>query len=128
MHCNFHESFLNPLSGGFSMEKNNEEKMTGSVWFCVIFLLFSVCNGILPFYLKGKWDNKKKNKSFWQNFRKSQHKPVVRQSSKGLRASYFSTSVSWLHVLYVVFFFCFFFLGFSSDQERISATWPVRSP
>ncbi|XP_040919957.1 SAM and SH3 domain-containing protein 1a isoform X6 [Toxotes jaculatrix] len=31
----------------------------------------------------GKWDNKKKNKSFWQNFRKSQHKPVVRQTSKG---------------------------------------------
>uniref|UniRef100_A0A3B4UZR7 SAM and SH3 domain containing 1a n=1 Tax=Seriola dumerili TaxID=41447 RepID=A0A3B4UZR7_SERDU len=32
----------------------------------------------------GKWDNKKKNKSFWQNFRKSQHKPVMRQTSKGL--------------------------------------------
>uniref|UniRef100_A0A674MLZ6 SAM and SH3 domain containing 1a n=1 Tax=Takifugu rubripes TaxID=31033 RepID=A0A674MLZ6_TAKRU len=31
----------------------------------------------------GKWDNKKKNKSFWQNFRKSQHKPVGRQTSKG---------------------------------------------
>ncbi|XP_028252396.1 SAM and SH3 domain-containing protein 1a isoform X7 [Parambassis ranga] len=30
----------------------------------------------------GKWDGKKKNKSFWQNFRKSQHKPVVRQPSK----------------------------------------------
>ncbi|XP_061560223.1 SAM and SH3 domain-containing protein 1a isoform X6 [Phycodurus eques] len=32
----------------------------------------------------GKWDNKKKNKSFWQNFRKPQHKAVVRQTSKGL--------------------------------------------
>lgn len=31
----------------------------------------------------GKWD-KKKNKSFWQNFRKSQHKPVGRQTSKGV--------------------------------------------
>lgn len=30
----------------------------------------------------GKWDNKKKNKSFWQNFRKSQ-KGVTRQTSKG---------------------------------------------
>ncbi|KAG7263452.1 hypothetical protein CRUP_034143, partial [Coryphaenoides rupestris] len=30
-----------------------------------------------------KWDNKKKNKSFWQNFRKAQHKPVARQTSKG---------------------------------------------
>lgn len=34
--------------------------------------------------LLGKWDNKKKNKSFWQNFRKTQHKPVMRQTSKGL--------------------------------------------
>uniref|UniRef100_A0AAX7VAX0 SAM and SH3 domain containing 1a n=1 Tax=Astatotilapia calliptera TaxID=8154 RepID=A0AAX7VAX0_ASTCA len=34
-----------------------------------------------------KWDSKKKNKSFWQNFRKSQHKPVVRQTSKGLCGS-----------------------------------------
>lgn len=39
----------------------------------------------------GKWDNKKKNKSFWQNFRKSQHKPVMRQTSKGLCVSQFST-------------------------------------
>ncbi|KAM8832679.1 SAM and SH3 domain-containing protein 1a isoform 2-T2 [Spinachia spinachia] len=30
----------------------------------------------------GKWDNKKKNKSFWQNFRKPQHKAVMKQTSK----------------------------------------------
>lgn len=93
----------------FSCEKHNEEKMTGSMWFCVFFFCFSLCNGNLPFYLKGKWDNKKKNKSFWQNFRKSQHKPVVRQSSKGLRASYFSTSVSWLQVFKHLFLTFWYF-------------------
>uniref|UniRef100_A0A3Q4HEM8 SAM and SH3 domain containing 1a n=1 Tax=Neolamprologus brichardi TaxID=32507 RepID=A0A3Q4HEM8_NEOBR len=39
-----------------------------------------------------KWDSKKKNKSFWQNFRKSQHKPVVRQTSKGLCGSIITMS------------------------------------
>src|SRR4029434_9349367 len=40
--------------------------------------MLSVCDGMSA----GKWDGKKKNKSFWQNFRKSP-KTVSRQTSKG---------------------------------------------
>jgi hypothetical protein len=37
---------------------------------------------ILLFFFKGKGDWKKKNKYFWQNFRKNQ-KGIMRQTSKG---------------------------------------------
>lgn len=56
----------------------------------VYLVICSVCtkvnafgpDGFLLSSHAGKWDNKKKNKSFWQNFRKSQ-KGVTRQASKG---------------------------------------------
>uniref|UniRef100_A0A673JNA4 SAM and SH3 domain-containing protein 1-like n=1 Tax=Sinocyclocheilus rhinocerous TaxID=307959 RepID=A0A673JNA4_9TELE len=41
----------------------------------------------------GKWDNKKKNKSFWQNFRKSQ-KGVTRQTSKGEDIGYVASEIT----------------------------------
>ncbi|XP_023128164.2 SAM and SH3 domain-containing protein 1a isoform X3 [Amphiprion ocellaris] len=56
----------------------------------------------------GKWDNKKKNKSFWQNFRKSQHKPVVRQTSKGEDIGYVASEITM------------------SDEERIQLMMMVK--
>uniref|UniRef100_A0A096LTY2 SAM and SH3 domain containing 1a n=1 Tax=Poecilia formosa TaxID=48698 RepID=A0A096LTY2_POEFO len=56
----------------------------------------------------GKWDNKKKNKSFWQNFRKSQHKPVARQSSKGEDIGYVASEITM------------------SDEERIQLMMMVK--
>ncbi|KAM3861597.1 SAM and SH3 domain-containing protein 1-like isoform 2-T2 [Diretmus argenteus] len=56
----------------------------------------------------GKWDNKKKNKSFWQNFRKSQHKPVMRQSSKGEDIGYVASEITM------------------SDEERIHLMMMVK--
>ncbi|MEQ2224223.1 SAM and SH3 domain-containing protein 1, partial [Ilyodon furcidens] len=56
----------------------------------------------------GKWDNKKKNKSFWQNFRKSQHKPVIRQSSKGEDIGYVASEITM------------------SDEERIQLMMMVK--
>ncbi|KAJ0026839.1 hypothetical protein NQD34_017839 [Periophthalmus magnuspinnatus] len=56
----------------------------------------------------GKWDNKKKNKSFWQNFRKSQHKPVVRQASKGEDIGYVASEITM------------------SDEERIQLMMMVK--
>ncbi|XP_057678250.1 SAM and SH3 domain-containing protein 1a isoform X4 [Corythoichthys intestinalis] len=56
----------------------------------------------------GKWDNKKKNKSFWQNFRKSQHKPVVRQPSKGEDIGYVASEITM------------------SDEERIQLMMMVK--
>lgn len=53
--------------------------------FVHVFTNIHECDGPGGFLLSshtGKWDNKKKNKSFWQNFRKSQ-KGVTRQTSKG---------------------------------------------
>ncbi|XP_058249594.1 SAM and SH3 domain-containing protein 1a isoform X6 [Hemibagrus wyckioides] len=41
----------------------------------------------------GKWDSKKKNKSFWQNFRKSQ-KGLTRQSSKGEDIGYVASEIT----------------------------------
>lgn len=43
--------------------------------------LFPLLNSVL--YVIGKWDGKRKSKSFWQSFRKSQ-KGVIRQISKGI--------------------------------------------
>uniref|UniRef100_A0A3Q2VIS8 SAM and SH3 domain containing 1a n=1 Tax=Haplochromis burtoni TaxID=8153 RepID=A0A3Q2VIS8_HAPBU len=56
----------------------------------------------------GKWDSKKKNKSFWQNFRKSQHKPVVRQTSKGEDIGYVASEITM------------------SDEERIQLMMMVK--
>uniref|UniRef100_A0A3B3BQK0 SAM and SH3 domain containing 1a n=2 Tax=Oryzias melastigma TaxID=30732 RepID=A0A3B3BQK0_ORYME len=56
----------------------------------------------------GKWDNKKKNKSFWQNFRKSQHKPVARQTSKGEDIGYVASEITM------------------SDEERIQLMMMVK--
>nr|XP_061785738.1 SAM and SH3 domain-containing protein 1-like isoform X2 [Nerophis lumbriciformis] len=56
----------------------------------------------------GKWDNKKKNKSFWQNFRKSQHKPTARQISKGEDIGYVASEITM------------------SDEERIQLMMMVK--
>ncbi|XP_032398095.1 SAM and SH3 domain-containing protein 1a isoform X5 [Etheostoma spectabile] len=56
----------------------------------------------------GKWDNKKKNKSFWQNFRKSQNKPVMRQTSKGEDIGYVASEITM------------------SDEERIQLMMMVK--
>ncbi|CAL8314695.1 unnamed protein product [Lota lota] len=56
----------------------------------------------------GKWDNKKKNKSFWQNFRKAQHKPVARQASKGEDIGYVASEITM------------------SDEERIQLMMMVK--
>ncbi|KAM9704470.1 SAM and SH3 domain-containing protein 1a isoform 7-T7 [Menidia menidia] len=56
----------------------------------------------------GKWDSKKKNKSFWQNFRKSPHKPVARQSSKGEDIGYVASEITM------------------SDEERIQLMMMVK--
>ncbi|XP_060770058.1 SAM and SH3 domain-containing protein 1a isoform X2 [Neoarius graeffei] len=55
----------------------------------------------------GKWDNKKKNKSFWQNFRKSQ-KGLMRQSSKGEDIGYVASEITM------------------SDEERIQLMMMVK--
>ncbi|XP_057208031.1 SAM and SH3 domain-containing protein 1a isoform X3 [Triplophysa rosa] len=55
----------------------------------------------------GKWDNKKKNKSFWQNFRKSQ-KGVTRQTSKGEDIGYVASDITM------------------SDEERIQLMMMVK--
>ncbi|KAL4661046.1 SAM and SH3 domain-containing protein 1 [Arapaima gigas] len=55
----------------------------------------------------GKWDNKKKNKSFWQNFRKSQ-KGVVRQTPKGEDIGYVASEITM------------------SDEERIQLMMMVK--
>ncbi|XP_053300678.1 SAM and SH3 domain-containing protein 1a isoform X2 [Pleuronectes platessa] len=56
----------------------------------------------------GKWDNKKKNKSFWQNFRKSPHKPSMRQASKGEDIGYVASEITM------------------SDEERIQLMMMVK--
>ncbi|XP_077949476.1 SAM and SH3 domain-containing protein 1a isoform X11 [Gasterosteus aculeatus] len=56
----------------------------------------------------GKWDNKKKNKSFWQNFRKSPHKPVMKQTSKGEDIGYVASEITM------------------SDEERIQLMMMVK--
>uniref|UniRef100_A0A3B3BQ04 SAM and SH3 domain containing 1a n=1 Tax=Oryzias melastigma TaxID=30732 RepID=A0A3B3BQ04_ORYME len=63
---------------------------------------------LLSFSVCGKWDNKKKNKSFWQNFRKSQHKPVARQTSKGEDIGYVASEITM------------------SDEERIQLMMMVK--
>ncbi|XP_053543285.1 SAM and SH3 domain-containing protein 1a isoform X9 [Ictalurus punctatus] len=55
----------------------------------------------------GKWDSKKKNKSFWQNFRKSQ-KGLTRQSSKGEDIGYVASQITM------------------SDEERIQLMMMVK--
>uniref|UniRef100_W5L4H5 SAM and SH3 domain containing 1a n=1 Tax=Astyanax mexicanus TaxID=7994 RepID=W5L4H5_ASTMX len=55
----------------------------------------------------GKWDNKKKNKSFWQNFRKSQ-KGLTRQTSKGEDIGYVASEITM------------------SDEERIQLMMMVK--
>uniref|UniRef100_A0A8D3D8A3 SAM and SH3 domain containing 1a n=1 Tax=Scophthalmus maximus TaxID=52904 RepID=A0A8D3D8A3_SCOMX len=61
-----------------------------------------------PLYNHCKWDNKKKNKSFWQNFRKSPHKPVMRQTSKGEDIGYVASEITM------------------SDEERIQLMMMVK--
>uniref|UniRef100_A0A3Q3IUT5 Sterile alpha motif domain-containing protein 5 n=1 Tax=Monopterus albus TaxID=43700 RepID=A0A3Q3IUT5_MONAL len=56
----------------------------------------------------GKWDSKKKNKSFWQSFRKSQHKPVMRHTSKGEDIGYVASEITM------------------SDEERIQLMMMVK--
>ncbi|XP_076844174.1 SAM and SH3 domain-containing protein 1a isoform X2 [Brachyhypopomus gauderio] len=55
----------------------------------------------------GKWDNKKKNKSFWQNFRKSP-KGITRQTSKGEDIGYVASEITM------------------SDEERIQLMMMVK--
>ncbi|KAM4624711.1 SAM and SH3 domain-containing protein 1-like [Polymixia lowei] len=55
----------------------------------------------------GKWDGKRKNKSFWQNFRKSQ-KGVVRQTSKGDDVGFVASEITM------------------SDEERIQLMMMVK--
>ncbi|TSL47609.1 SAM and SH3 domain-containing protein 1 [Bagarius yarrelli] len=55
----------------------------------------------------GKWDSKKKNKSFWQNFRKSP-KGLTRQSSKGEDIGYVASEITM------------------SDEERIQLMMMVK--
>uniref|UniRef100_A0A8C9S3M7 SAM and SH3 domain containing 1 n=1 Tax=Scleropages formosus TaxID=113540 RepID=A0A8C9S3M7_SCLFO len=54
-----------------------------------------------------KWDGKKKNKSFWQNFRKSQ-KGIARQTSKGEDVGYIASEITM------------------SDEERIQLMMMVK--
>uniref|UniRef100_A0A3B5L4U5 SAM and SH3 domain containing 1a n=1 Tax=Xiphophorus couchianus TaxID=32473 RepID=A0A3B5L4U5_9TELE len=81
--------------------------------FIFLFFYFFLCR--MPLHKSssedgsgGKWDNKKKNKSFWQNFRKSQHKPVARQSSKGEDIGYVASEITM------------------SDEERIQLMMMVK--
>uniref|UniRef100_A0A8C7HDD6 SAM and SH3 domain containing 1a n=1 Tax=Oncorhynchus kisutch TaxID=8019 RepID=A0A8C7HDD6_ONCKI len=55
-----------------------------------------------------KWDNKKKNKSFWQNFRKTSQKGVMRQTSKGEDIGYVASEITM------------------SDEERIQLMMMVK--
>ncbi|XP_071380580.1 SAM and SH3 domain-containing protein 1 isoform X2 [Centroberyx affinis] len=55
----------------------------------------------------GKWDGKRKNKSFWQNFRKSQ-KGVMRQTSKGDDVGFVASEITM------------------SDEERIQLMMMVK--
>ncbi|KAJ8009648.1 hypothetical protein DPEC_G00091100 [Dallia pectoralis] len=56
----------------------------------------------------GKWDSKKKNKSFWQNFRKTSQKGVTRQTSKGEDIGYVASEITM------------------SDEERIQLMMMVK--
>ncbi|XP_023855514.1 SAM and SH3 domain-containing protein 1 isoform X5 [Salvelinus sp. IW2-2015] len=56
----------------------------------------------------GKWDNKKKNKSFWQNFRKTSQKGVMQQTSKGEDIGYVASEITM------------------SDEERIQLMMMVK--
>uniref|UniRef100_A0AAY4EDR2 SAM and SH3 domain containing 1a n=1 Tax=Denticeps clupeoides TaxID=299321 RepID=A0AAY4EDR2_9TELE len=56
-------------------------------------------------FLSGKWDGKKKSKSFWPNFRK---KTVMRQSSKGEDVGYVASEITM------------------SDEERIQLMMMVK--
>uniref|UniRef100_A0A674A983 SAM and SH3 domain containing 1a n=1 Tax=Salmo trutta TaxID=8032 RepID=A0A674A983_SALTR len=62
----------------------------------------------LALFLVGKWDNKKKNKSFWQNFRKTSQKGVMRQTSKGEDIGYVASEITM------------------SDEERIQLMMMVK--
>uniref|UniRef100_A0A8C7HD63 SAM and SH3 domain containing 1a n=1 Tax=Oncorhynchus kisutch TaxID=8019 RepID=A0A8C7HD63_ONCKI len=62
----------------------------------------------LSLFLVGKWDNKKKNKSFWQNFRKTSQKGVMRQTSKGEDIGYVASEITM------------------SDEERIQLMMMVK--
>uniref|UniRef100_A0AAQ5ZAP0 SAM and SH3 domain containing 1a n=1 Tax=Amphiprion ocellaris TaxID=80972 RepID=A0AAQ5ZAP0_AMPOC len=86
----------NTESLGFSSEVSTPETDRKYVFFPPAWV--SIC----------KWDNKKKNKSFWQNFRKSQHKPVVRQTSKGEDIGYVASEITM------------------SDEERIQLMMMVK--
>uniref|UniRef100_A0A2K5K685 SAM and SH3 domain-containing protein 1 n=1 Tax=Colobus angolensis palliatus TaxID=336983 RepID=A0A2K5K685_COLAP len=61
----------------------------------------------LPFFSKGKGDWKKKNKYFWQNFRKNQ-KGIMRQTSKGEDVGYVASEITM------------------SDEERIQLMMMVK--
>ncbi|XP_019911793.2 SAM and SH3 domain-containing protein 1a isoform X3 [Esox lucius] len=56
----------------------------------------------------GKWDSKKKNKSFWQNFRKTSQKGVGRQTAKGEDIGYVASEITM------------------SDEERIQLMMMVK--
>ncbi|XP_014061002.1 SAM and SH3 domain-containing protein 1 isoform X5 [Salmo salar] len=56
----------------------------------------------------GKWDNKKNNKSFWQNFRKTSQKGVMQQTSKGEDIGYVASEITM------------------SDEERIQLMMMVK--
>uniref|UniRef100_A0A8C9TLI8 SAM and SH3 domain containing 1 n=1 Tax=Scleropages formosus TaxID=113540 RepID=A0A8C9TLI8_SCLFO len=60
-----------------------------------------------PWPSLGKWDGKKKNKSFWQNFRKSQ-KGAMRHMSKGEDIGYLASEITM------------------SDEERIQLMMMVK--
>uniref|UniRef100_A0A8C8GL51 SAM and SH3 domain containing 1a n=1 Tax=Oncorhynchus tshawytscha TaxID=74940 RepID=A0A8C8GL51_ONCTS len=62
----------------------------------------------LSLFLLGKWDNKKKNKSFWQNFRKTSQKGVMQQTSKGEDIGYVASEITM------------------SDEERIQLMMMVK--
>uniref|UniRef100_A0A673XX47 SAM and SH3 domain containing 1a n=1 Tax=Salmo trutta TaxID=8032 RepID=A0A673XX47_SALTR len=55
-----------------------------------------------------KWDNKKNNKSFWQNFRKTSQKGVMQQTSKGEDIGYVASEITM------------------SDEERIQLMMMVK--
>uniref|UniRef100_A0A3B4BQI1 SAM and SH3 domain containing 1b n=1 Tax=Pygocentrus nattereri TaxID=42514 RepID=A0A3B4BQI1_PYGNA len=68
-----------------------------SVWY-VLLKLFSVA---------GRWDSRRKNKSFWQNFRKTQ-KGTMRQTSKGEDLGFVASEITM------------------SDEERIQLMMMVK--
>uniref|UniRef100_A0A672QQL3 SAM and SH3 domain-containing protein 1-like n=1 Tax=Sinocyclocheilus grahami TaxID=75366 RepID=A0A672QQL3_SINGR len=77
------------------------------VYVCTKVNEFDGPDGFLLSSHTGKWDNKKKNKSFWQNFRKSQ-KGVTRQTSKGEDIGYVASEITM------------------SDEERIQLMMMVK--